>query len=341
MSEYTIQKYRGRFAIVWRDDEKKRHRYQLEAQDRASAQSEARDFWESADTELWNVGRAVAKYLDRIEAEKKPSAQRRRDAWKAAAPFWEKVDPSLIDEKMAKAYSEARKASPATVRLELSVVGTAVRTAPKANVPDKPDRMWLPKTPDPIIRHLTVDEFHNFLECVVAPHARLYMQLGIFTLARPSALLELQWNQSDFRRNLIQLNPDGRVQNSKRRPTVRIGEILHSELRAAWEMRTSPYVIEYNGSNVASIKKAFRGASERSQIYATPYTLRHTGAVWAAEAGVSMAELAQMMGHDDDRTTQKHYARFTPDFLLKVSDAVEATYAKKVQSEPSALVIAE
>jgi hypothetical protein len=28
-----------------------------------------------------------------------------------------------------------------------------------------------------------------------------------------------------------------------------------------------------------------------------------------------MAELAQFMGHDDDTTTQKHYARFTPTYL--------------------------
>lgn len=53
-----------------------------------------------------------------------------------------------------------------------------------------------------------------------------------------------------------------------------------------------------------------------------PYTLRHTGAVWAAEAGVSMAELAQFMGHDDDRTTQKHYARFSPDHLRGVANAI-------------------
>jgi integrase len=50
---------------------------------------------------------------------------------------------------------------------------------------------------------------------------------------------------------------------------------------------------------VKSIKKAFQAASERSGIHVTPYTLRHTGAVWAAEAGVSMDELAQFLGHDD------------------------------------------
>jgi integrase len=56
-------------------------------------------------------------------------------------------------------------------------------------------------------------------------------------------------------------------------------------------------------------------------VHATPYTLRHTGAVWRAEDGVPMAEIAQLMGHDDDRTTQKHYARFTPSYLRKAANA--------------------
>lgn len=58
-----------------------------------------------------------------------------------------------------------------------------------------------------------------------------------------------------------------------------------------------------------------------------PYKLRHTGAVWAAEAGVPMAALAQFMGHDDDITTQRHYARFSPGYLKSVADAVQRKVA--------------
>ena len=35
-----------------------------------------------------------------------------------------------------------------------------------------------------------------------------------------------------------------------------------------------------------------------------------------------MAALAQLMGHDDDRTTQKHYARFSPGYLKDVGDKI-------------------
>lgn len=42
----------------------------------------------------------------------------------------------------------------------------------------------------------------------------------------------------------------------------------------------------------------------------------------AAEAGVSMSELALFMGHEDNRTTQKHYARYPPNYLRKVANSV-------------------
>lgn len=55
----------------------------------------------------------------------------------------------------------------------------------------------------------------------------------------------------------------------------------------------SIFLIEHGRAAVKSIKKASQAASERSRVHATPYTLRHIGAVWAVESGrVTMPELA-------------------------------------------------
>ena len=148
-------------------------------------------------------------------------------------------------------------------------------------------------------------------------------------MARPTAILELVWSQIDFDSRLIDLNPPGRRQTAKRRPVVSINDELYEALLAAYEDRQSASVIERGAEPIQNIKKAFQAASKRSRVKATPYTLRHTGAVRAAEAGVSMAELAQFMGHDDDRTTQRHYARFSPGHLRKVADAVQRKLKKK------------
>ncbi|WP_311270334.1 site-specific integrase [Sphingobium sp. WCS2017Hpa-17] len=260
----------------------------------------------------------MAGYIASLDRDDKASAPRRRDAWKAMKPFWEKTDPALIDPEMCRSYDRQRKAAPATIRYELLMVSTAVKWAKKP----KPE-MWLPPVADRKIRHLTHAQFEKFYDGVVAPHARLYVLLGLYTMARPKAILELTWDRIDFARGLIDLNPAGRRQTAKRRPVVTMNDELRAELVKAYEARQISHVIERGGQPIASIKKAFQAASERSGVQVTPYMLRHTGAVWAAENGISMAALAQFMGHDDDSTTQKHYARFSPGYLKGVANAVQ------------------
>jgi len=55
----------------------------------------------------------------------------------------------------------------------------------------------------------------------------------------------------------------------------------------------------------------------------TPHTLRHTAAVWLAEAGTPMPEIATYLGHSDSRITERVYARFSPGYLRKASKALE------------------
>jgi integrase len=50
--------------------------------------------------------------------------------------------------------------------------------------------------------------------------------------------------------------------------------------------------------------------------------MRHTAAVWMAEAGVPMPVIAQYLGHTDSRITERVYARFSPDYLRGAADAL-------------------
>lgn len=338
MPDYTVQRFRGGYALVHYVGTK-RHRRQLESSDRPSAEAEARAIWEASDQSPITVGRVVSAYLD-AKSETMHSIARRRDAWKAMRVFWEKVDPKRIDPAMCKAYRETRPVGDATVRLELGMLSTALGHAVKAGRLDKKPEMWLPPASERKTRHLTPAQFRRLLDGAVAPHARLYMLLGVFTMARPSALFDLKWSQVDFIRGVIDLNPAERRQTAKRRPVVPMGDMLRAALAEAFNARSSVYVIERGGKRIASIKKAFLAAGERSAVHATPYTLRHTGAVWAAEKGMPMAEIAQFMGHDDASTTSKHYARYSPDYLRGIAGSLESAFndGAEVQTEPSAPV---
>ena len=323
MPEYTVQRLRGGFAIVWRDADGTRRRQQLAAGDRAGAEAEARQSWRLGDQSQKTCGSIVSAYqADRI-ANETVSVPRMKDAWKAMRPFWEYVRPEAIDEEMAKAYAAQRRAGPATIRYELSHLAVSLRWAEAKKIIDRAPAVWRPAAPERVERHLSRDAFRKLLAGTVAPHARLYMLLGIFTAARPSALLDLTWDRVDFGRGTVNLNPPGRQQTAKRRPVVALNDQAVEALKLAYEARQSAYVIERGAKKVGSIKKAFQAASERSGVRATPYSLRHSAAVWMAEAGIPMSEIAQFMGHDDSATTEKHYARFSPTFLRKAANALQ------------------
>lgn len=263
----------------------------------------------------------MAAYLADRREDGIASADRQADAWRAMRPYWEDVSPSLIDEDMAKSYARQRNRADATVRYELGMMAVAMRWAKKKKlIPDAPE-IWRPERPERRDRHLTRAQFRRFLAEVKAPHARLYMNLAIATGARPSALLDLTWDRVDFERGLLDLNPRERRQTAKRRPTVPMADWLIPVMREAYKARTSAYVIERGGKKVASIKKAFAAASQRSNVHATPYTLRHSAAIWKAEDGVPMSELAQFLGHEDSVTTERFYAKYSPGYLRKAANA--------------------
>ena len=51
-------------------------------------------------------------------------------------------------------------------------------------------------------------------------------------------------------------------------------------------------------------------------------TFRHTAATWAAEAGMSMEEIATMTGHTDKKTTEL-YIHKTPNYQKRMVKAIE------------------
>lgn len=321
MSDFTVQHFDGGWAIVYRDEAGKRHRYRLAAPDRIGAEAEARQRWILGDRSSWTVGRIVTAYMAARKEAGIVTPTRQADAWKAMKLFWDEVSPRLIDDEMCMAYEKRRARSIATVRYELSMLSVALRWAKDKKLISEAPEIWRPAPPDRKVRHLTRPQFRKFLGEVKAPHAQLYMVLAIATCARPKALLDLTWHQVNFESGMIDLNPPGRVQTRKKRPVVPIADYALAPLKTAFDGRQSDHVIERGGKQIGSIKKAFSAASERSNVQATAYTLRHTGAVWRAEDGVPMSELAQLMGHDDSATTEKHYARYSPTYLRKAANA--------------------
>lgn len=267
------------------------------------------------------MGEAVESYLKNKQGI--ASIKRAEVAWKAAKPFWGGLPVARVDIQTAVDYRARRHHCRAiTVRNELAVIRAALNWAERHKLIEKAPFIQMPALPTAAVRHITKDEFRKLIGGAARPHVKLFLTLAVGTGARSNALLDLTWDRVDFERDLITLNPQERIQTSKYRATVPMNAQLREALIEAKESAMSEYVIEHGREKVGSIKKGFAAACVRSGIKATPHMMRHSAAVWMAEGGIPMAQIARFLGHTDSRITERVYAKFSPEFLAGAAEAL-------------------
>lgn len=157
-----------------------------------------------------------------------------------------------------------------------------------------------------------------------------YIILALNTWARPEAILELSVrSQVDFNRGLVHLNPKGRIQNKKVRPSIRLTDNLRGWL-LHWNL---DHPITYFGRRVTKIdNRTLKKAAERAGLdpaLFNRYTLRHYMATRVRRVEgvpVSREERAKWMGHTDPhhRTTEANYESFDPDYFVNAALATDA-----------------
>jgi integrase len=178
---------------------------------------------------------------------------------------------------------------------------------------------------------LTREEVARLIEAVEEPHVRLFIFLGLYTGARTRALLGLHWDDIDFKRQLIVFTP-AHPQSRKRTAVVPISQTLHPELRAAQDFAETPFVIEYRGRPVNSVKKGFREAVRRAGIdYCTPHDLRRTCATWMIQAGVPTARVARFLG-DSETMIERVYGHHAPDYLQVAVAALDGDDVRNLRA---------
>jgi site-specific recombinase XerD len=63
-----------------------------------------------------------------------------------------------------------------------------------------------------------------------------------------------------------------------------------------------------------------------------PHRFRDTFAVTLLENGVPLREVSRALGHKSITTTERHYAKWTPDQQNRMDDYIAATWTKKKRS---------
>lgn len=221
-------------------------------------------------------------------------------------------------------------ASNGTIKRELGVLKAAIRRAWKRGKLSEVPYIRSVPTPPPRQRFLTEEESRRLIAACHEPHLKLYVLMGLHTLQRPSAILDLTIDQVDLERRLIDFRRPGEAEHTKRRPVVPMtGTLLPYLEQAALDSLTG-HVIEYCGRPVKGIRTAFNAARERAGLgkNVTPYTLRHTGATLMAAKGVNMRQISGMLGHSHTKTTEL-YAKHAPGFLGDAANALDSLFGEQ------------
>lgn len=217
-----------------------------------------------------------------------------------------------------------RAVSPGTVRKELTILRAVFnfmvkKVEPKEHRISPTELAYVPLPPRPPARDRVLSDGELALirrACTPTDGQRMdrisrYLWLLMETGARSEALRTLTWDQVDLNAGLIRLNPWGRHQTTKRRPTIPISEDLLPVLTRCKDEATGAYVLDHNGQ----IRKSMERFCERHRLDGvTAHTFRHTLATRMAQAGVPMSDIAAMLG-DSMATVEKNYLHLSPQYL--------------------------
>lgn len=334
MRDFKIGKLNGRFVVSWWEDGTRR-RFRLDADTLSDAKREAIDVARRESTKEHRVSTVQDLWeAYRRENAGKPSVVTMGYEWKAIGPHFGYLRPDQITVALCRSYEAYRTANsikPGTIWTELGHLRSVMLWAYRRKMIESAPYIERPRQPAPKERYLTRSECERLIMAATAPHIRLAIILMLSTAARIGAVLDLTWDRVDFERGQIRLRRDDSV-TRKGRATVPVNAGLRAALSAAKEAAISDYVVEWAGDRVGSIKTGFRAAVKAAGLVdVSPHVLRHTAAVHMVEAGVSMDEVAQYLGHSNTAMTSRVYARFSPSHLRKAADILDFTTVRQVR----------
>ena len=258
---------------------------------------------------------------------------------KALMPVFGHHDPEEITHDLCCHYVSSRRGvgrADGTIHTELGHLRTVLLWAVKRRHISHACHIERPAKPSPKDRHLTRDEARRLMDAARAHHVRLAIILLLGTAARVRAILDLTWDRCNFDKGLIHLRDPDDTTPRKGRAVVPMNGMVRAALSDAREGALSNHVIEWAGKPVLSIKKGMGTAARKAGLVGvSPHVLRHTAAVWMAEGKVPMEEIAQYLGHRDNRVTKHIYARFSPDYLRGAAEVLNLDMVRSAKERES------
>jgi integrase len=247
---------------------------------------------------------------------------------------------------LCREYAAAR-GSPGGARRDLQDLAAAINHHAKEGLHRGVVRVVLPERGEARQHWIERDDFARLLwtcwrtrevqngrETAKRPlrHLCRFLLLAIYTGSRPGAVFGASWDRApgrgwvDVERGVFHRHLQGRAENSKRQPSVRLAPGLLAHLRR-WKRidaaKGQPHVVTHDGQPFSTdagtaIDRACKLAGiER----VTGYTFRHSCASWLVREGVSTRVIADFLGTTEPMIL-KHYGHLAPDYQLEAALAI-------------------
>ena len=177
------------------------------------------------------------------------------------------------------------------------------------------------------VRFLSDEERPRLLDAC-RPHADLYLAvlLALTTGARQAEIMTLRWGQIDFKRQVITLD---KTKNGETRAIPLVGEAFkllteRGKIRSLTDDRIFPPTGRAKKAECLDLRQPWEKALRTAEIANFHWhDLRHTAASYLAMSGVSLVEIAKVLGH---RTMQmvNRYAHLSDGHIVATGEKLAA-----------------
>lgn len=250
----------------------------------------------------------------------------------ALVPFWADRMVSAIKGASCREYAKGKK--PSMARRQLETLRAAVNYFHREYGLDPVPAFTMPKKHRPREKWMTRTEAAQLLrKARKTKHLARFILTGLYTGTRSGAILRLSWLPSidtgwvDLDAGVMHRSGSAQRQTKKRQPPAAIPSRLLAHMRR-WKRMDGNirYVINWNGSSVLSVKKAFRSARSDAGLPkdVIPHTLRHTCATWLMQAGVEPWQAAGFLGMTVEML-ERTYGHHHPSFQQAAATAIART----------------
>jgi integrase len=262
---------------------------------------------------------------------------------------WSRLQPVVWRNK-AGAVTVSKPRTPAATEAAIAQLIAVLNHAVNANPPRSDKRpTYKPLPPSQVQRtrrtRISVEELAKMLAYAAEPNKRrgslhAFMVASICTIARPGAIVDIcvapERNQWWPGSPTIDLNPQGRVQNKKRRPLLPVLPILDQWLRAEFasysklseeERIGRGWLVNYYGRPVQSIDRAWDTMLIELGLPTgrewRPYVLRHSLATIVRNRGAEKWDLEGFMGHRAASQTEVYAVGEFPSVVRALGAVIE------------------